>query len=124
MQLKRGDLVEVHWVDITEDPVGDLIKADVFERVSIGYFWEIKRTSHCASVLVTTTTLDSTIEQSGWCAYPIGCVQDIRIIRKGKGKVYRAQPVHSWDESERDGNVGTGQHVAGDSVERGPEAGV
>ena len=85
--LRQGDLIEVHWRDCAEDPVGDVKRASVVERVSFGIFWEVKQQDGF-DILVTTTTLDKAdTGQSGYCAYPLGMVGDIKLIRRGrKGK--------------------------------------
>lgn len=82
--LKQGDLIEVHWSDVSEDPVGDVKKASVVERISFGIFWEVKE-QNGITLLVTTTTLDKAdMGQSGYCAYPLGMVREIKLIRRGK----------------------------------------
>lgn len=84
-KLEKGDLVEVHWVDITEDNVGDPADAEVSLRISIGYFLE-RKDSRGVPCIVTTTTLDSGISltQSGWCIYPEGNIKEINVIRRRK----------------------------------------
>lgn len=82
--LRRGDLVQVSWVDILEDPVGDVKQAKVGQRTSFAIFWEIKEMEGL-TILVTTTTVDETdTGQMGYCAYPLGVVKDIKLIRRGK----------------------------------------
>ncbi len=82
--LHQGDLVEVHWWDILEDSVGDVKTASVGERVSFGIFWEMKDTCDTPA-LVTTTTIDKVnTGQSGFCAYPLGAVKDIKLIRRAR----------------------------------------
>ena len=88
--LRQGDLIEVHWLDATEDPAGDVKKAGVVERVSFVIFWEIKEfagldNGNPIPLLITTTTLDKLdTGQSGYCAYPLGMVQNIKLIRRGR----------------------------------------
>ena len=80
--MKRGDLVEVHWVDITEDSVGEPKDAKLCVRKSAGYFWG-RRSSRGIKCLVTTTTIDPReAEESGWCIYPAACVRDVNVIRR------------------------------------------
>jgi hypothetical protein len=82
-ELIRGDLIEVHWVDIWEEPVGDPDEAEIGPRVSVGYFWERKE-SRGLPILITTTTIDKEEDtgQSGWCAYPESVITRIKSIRK------------------------------------------
>jgi hypothetical protein len=114
MELRRGDLIEVHWVDIYEDVIGDPERADVAPRISIGYFWAIK-----PGVFVTTTTMDSEATgQNGYCAYPLACVTLVKMIRRGKGKVYRERPSFSYDVPSGHGVGGAGLADAGDPGKR------
>jgi hypothetical protein len=79
----RGDLLEVHWVDIAEDTLGDPDKADLARRVSYGLFWD-KKDVMGIPCTVTTTTLDPTelVGQSGWCIYPDACIIALKIVRR------------------------------------------
>lgn len=80
--LKRGDLIQVNWVDIQEDPVGDPDKARLPLRISFGIFW-----NKTPEALITTSTIDEgeNSTQSGYCIYPLGCVQKVVKI-KGRGR--------------------------------------
>jgi hypothetical protein len=81
----KGDLIQVDWVDIAEDPVGDPNKAQLARRTSYGLFWEIRHDG-AQEVLVTTTTVDrGSAEQSGYCIYPLSCVVKLSVIKKRKG---------------------------------------
>ena len=118
MDLRRGDLIEVQWADIFEDSVGNPEKAEMATRVSIGYFW-CQKVSHSIPCLVTTTTIDGdTSGQNGYCIYPIAVVIRIRMIRRGKGKVYREQPSFTWAELESLGGKGDGLNRTGDAGKR------
>ena len=118
MELRRGDLIEVLWLDILEDSVGDPDRAELAPRVSVGYFWSVG-VSHGIKALVTTTTIDvGTTGQNGYCIYPLDAVSNIKIIRKGKGKVYREQPSFSWTQPSGVGVKGAGLGDAGDAGER------
>ena len=87
MELRRGDLIEVQWVDIYEDPVGNPDKAQLIRRHSVGYFWSGDETT-----FITTMTMDEdALGQNGYCIYPLGTVAQVRIIRRGKGKAYRGR---------------------------------
>ena len=85
--LRQGDLVEVHWIDATEESTGDVDAAVAVERVSYGIFWVLKDQDGCP-LLVTTTTIDrAKLGQSGYCAYPLGMIRQVKLIRRGrKGK--------------------------------------
>lgn len=118
MELRKGDLIEVLWLDILEDSVGDPDRAELAPRVSVGYFWSVTM-SHGIQALVTTTTIDvGTTGQNGYCIYPLDAVSNIKIIRRGKGKVYREQPSFSWAQLEGVGGSGTGLGDSGDAGER------
>ena len=91
MEFRRGDLVEVQWLDILEDSVGDPDQAELAPRVSVGYFWAVRK-SHGIDALVTTTTIDvGTTGQNGYCIYPLDAVARIKMIRKGRGKAHKEQ---------------------------------
>lgn len=80
---RKGDIIQIDWLDIQEDPVGNTDKAKVARRTSYAVFWEIKD-DQGHQVLVTTSTIDPQADQSGWCAYPIGCVVGIKVIKRGR----------------------------------------
>lgn len=77
----QGDLVEVHWVDIYENSVGDPTTASLARRISVGYFWE-EKDDNGIPALVTTTTLEEDPHVSGFCIYPKTCVTELRILRR------------------------------------------
>ena len=82
MELKRGDLIEVKWLDITEDPVGNPSEAKLPTRHSVGYFWGATE-----STFTTTMTMDKDVEeQSGYCIYPVGVIIGVKRVRKGRHK--------------------------------------
>jgi len=81
----KGDLVEVHWVDIYEDSVGDPGVATLARRISVGYFWE-EKDDHGIPVVVTTTTLEKDPHSSGYCVYPKTCVTSLRVLRRKRRK--------------------------------------
>jgi hypothetical protein len=81
---ERGDLVEVVWLDITENPVGDPDEAAMSRRVSYGLLWD-QRKEGKLEVLVTTTTRDAFgSHQSGWCIYPMGCIESVKILKRAR----------------------------------------
>ncbi len=123
MELRRGDLIEVQWVDITEDPVGDPDHAFLPTRHSVGYFW-----SGTGDTFVTTMTMDEDVaDQSGYCIYPLGVVTGIKIVRKGRGKVYRGSvpyvyaehPVSGEDSTEPAGSGAVAKHGRASKVRGG-----
>ena len=82
VEPERGDLIQVDWVDIVEDPVGDPADAELRRRTSYGLFWD-RRDDAGVSVLVTTTTMDpDDSSQQGYCIYPSACVTRIKIIKR------------------------------------------
>lgn len=81
--MLRGDLIQVDWVDICEDVTGDPDKAAFSRRTSYGIFWGAI-SSHGVPGIATTTTLDDEdLKENGYCAYPLGCILGITIIKKG-----------------------------------------
>ena|SRR3990172_11639165 len=84
--LSRGDLIEIVWVDICEDSIGNPDKTDLLRRTSFGLFWETKL-SHGVNSIVTTTTLEEDHSQSGYCIYPTSCIIDLKVIKKAKRKL-------------------------------------
>lgn len=84
LNLLRGDLLRVEWVDIAEDPVGNPANAQLARRTSYGLFWGLQQ-SHEVSCLVTTTTVDLDVaDQSGYVIYPIACVRKITVIKRAR----------------------------------------
>jgi len=82
MELRRGDLIEVKWLDITEDPVGNPSEAKLSTRHSVGYFWGATELT-----FTTTMTMDKDVEeQSGYCIYPAGVIVGVKRVRKGRHK--------------------------------------
>lgn len=77
----KGDLIEVHWLDIYEDVQGDPTKATLYKRISVGFFWEEKE-DNGIPVIVTTTTIDKDSADSGYVIYPRCCVTQIKVIRR------------------------------------------
>lgn len=81
-EMIRGDLIQVDWVDIYEDVTGDPDEATLAKRSSFGLYWGSLQ-KHGVQGIVTTTTLDDDTEkQNGFCAYPLGCIVGITIIKK------------------------------------------
>jgi hypothetical protein len=82
----RGDLIEVHWVDIYEDATGDPDLACLSRRASFGVYWQ-ERDDSGIPVLVTTTTTDKDgSQQQGFCCYPKACVLDVKVVRRARGR--------------------------------------
>jgi len=81
--LERGDLLQIEWLDITEDPVGNPDQPKLAHRHSIGFFWTVGEDAGVRT-LVTTTTLESDdeVENSGYCVYPEGTVHRVKIIKR------------------------------------------
>jgi hypothetical protein len=80
-KLTRGDVIEVDWVDIFEDSVGDPRKPRLAKRTSIARFWAWTRLEG-VQALVTTTTVERNVDggNEGYCAYPRACVRRISVI--------------------------------------------
>jgi hypothetical protein len=78
----RGDLVEVCWVDIYEDSIGDPDKARLCKRISYALFWN-KTLSEGVDCVVTTATIDHDAStQQGYCIYPSACVLSMKVIKR------------------------------------------
>jgi hypothetical protein len=86
-ELTRGDLIQVDWVDISEDSTGNPDEAELAFRTSYGLFWK-KDVSKFGGlpVVVTTTTMDPAelTSVSGYCIYPESCIIRIKIIKKAR----------------------------------------
>lgn len=79
---ERGDLVQIDWVDIFEDSVGNPDRAELAARTSIGFFWA-RKSDRGVECVVTTTTMDAGDHSvSGYCIYPLSCVVKMRIIKR------------------------------------------
>ena len=74
---RRGDVIEIDWLDIYEDATGDPRKAQPARRQTVARFFGWR-----PGILVTTNTVETTTApgQEGYCAYPRGCVTGIRLI--------------------------------------------
>lgn len=84
--FSRGDLVEVAWVDIYEDPTGNPDAGDLALRHSFGLFWDYRK-SHGVDAVVTTTTLDAgNPESQGYCIYPVSCIVSMKVIKRKNRK--------------------------------------
>ena len=82
MDLARGDLLRVEWVDIAEDPVGNPAVAQLARRTSYGLFWAFQESLGVPCV-VTTTTVDHDVSgQNGYVIYPVGCVRGVVVIKR------------------------------------------
>ncbi len=80
----RGDLVQIDWVDIYEDPTGDPDKASLKRRTSYALFWDRKVDEGSGvEVVVTTTTFDDDAPtQQGYCIYPAACIVELKVIKR------------------------------------------
>ena len=82
LELLRGDLLRVEWVDIAEDPLGNPALASLARRTSYGLFWGFQE-SHGVHCLVTTTTVDHDVSgQNGYVIYPLGCIRNVTVIKR------------------------------------------
>lgn len=80
-EMSRGDLLQVDWVDIYDNCVGDPRQAHLARRTSFGLFWELKDDSGVPS-LVTTTTIDKDPGQEGFVIYPLGCLVGVKVVKR------------------------------------------
>jgi hypothetical protein len=81
----RGDLVQIDWVDIYEDPIGDPDKAVLKRRTSYAVFWDRHADACGLDAIVTTTTVDEDVAaQQGFCIYPAACVIGLRVIKRAR----------------------------------------
>jgi hypothetical protein len=82
---QRGDLVQIDWVDIYEDPIGDPERAAVKRRTSYAVFWDRRKEADGVEVIVTTTTIDDDAPtQQGYCIYPATCVLSLKVIKRAR----------------------------------------
>lgn len=88
--FKRGDLLEIDWLDYVEDPTGDPRTAKLERRTSFGMFWEVRYDGD-VQVLVTTTTKDEGSGQEGYCIYPLGLCK-ITIIKRARKRAVKQVP--------------------------------
>ena len=84
-QLQRGDVISVSWLDICTDPVGNPDHAVPMRRHTIGIFWG-RQDWEGRELLVTTDTLDTDSDQSGYTVYPVGCIESVQIIKRARRK--------------------------------------
>lgn len=81
----RGDVVQLDWVDIFEDPTGDPDKATLKRRTSYALFWDRREDASGLDVIVTTTTIDDDVPaQQGYCIYPAACVVGLKVIKRAR----------------------------------------
>jgi hypothetical protein len=91
-QPARGDLIQLDWVDIYEDPTGDPGKAVLKRRTSYAIFWDRRQDPSGLEVIVTTTTLDDDVTaQQGYCIYPAACVMALKVIKRSRKMAPRAR---------------------------------
>tara|TARA_R100001530_G_C4172642_1_gene117120 strand:- start:161 stop:421 length:261 start_codon:yes stop_codon:yes gene_type:complete len=75
---KKGQTVEVRWIDVIHDSSWDT--ADSIECpiiTTVGYF-----VSESETTLKIGSTMSSDGEISGICAFPLGCVMKVREVTK------------------------------------------
>jgi hypothetical protein len=88
----RGDLVQIDWVDIYEDPTGDPEKATLKKRTSYAIFWDRRADTNGIEVVVTTTTIDDdATTQQGYCIYPAACILNLKVIKRARRVKQRAR---------------------------------
>ncbi len=88
----RGDLIQLDWVDIYEDPTGDPAKAVLKRRTSYAIFWDRRQDPTGLEVIVTTTTVDEDVTaQQGYCIYPAACVVSLEVIKRAHKPALRAK---------------------------------
>lgn len=103
-EMLRGDIIQIDWVDIHEDPTGNPDKADLAKRRSWGQFWGFKK-DRGLDCLVTTSTMemDATgYDQSGFCIYPIDCILDAIILKKVRRKRLLKSPEEGKQPKQED----------------------
>lgn len=84
-QPARGDRVEICWIDICEDAIGNPDEARCIVRVTLAYFWERRIVDYSglkAELVITCSTIDEDSHvQQGWTAYPSGAILGMRILK-------------------------------------------
>ena len=81
--MGKGDLLQIDWVDIFENSVGDPRTAKLARRTSFGLLWEVGEDDG-VPVIVTTTTIDKDPGQEGFCIYPTSCVTEVQVVKKAR----------------------------------------
>ena len=89
--MGKGDLLQIDWVDIFENSVGDPRTAKLARRTSFGLLWEVGD-DEGVPVIVTTTTIDKDPGQEGFCIYPLSCVTSVEVVKKARGKGRKPKP--------------------------------
>jgi 5-methylcytosine-specific restriction endonuclease McrA len=87
--LTTGDLIQIVWADVLEDPTGPVEEAKVATRTTYGVFCHRKRGMGGAPpYLVVSNTLDDpeTGNQSGWTAFPEGMLLSVKFVRGRSNK--------------------------------------
>ena len=81
--MGKGDLLQIDWVDIFENSVGDPRTAKLARRTSFGLLWEVGE-DEGVPVIVTTTTIDKDPGQEGFCIYPTSCITEVQVVKKAR----------------------------------------
>ena len=90
--MTRGDLLEITWVDITEDSTGDPNVAALSKRISFGFFWAEVDSLGIPSLITTMTRDEDVEEQAGWCIYPKCCILSIEVIKRKRQRKKKNVP--------------------------------
>lgn len=75
-------MIAIYWLDIVSDAIGDIAKADTAYCVTLGHFHEWKGRGR-NRMLVTGLTIfpqEEGEEPRGWDTYPVGCIDDIKVV--------------------------------------------
>lgn len=83
LKPKRGDLVLIHWVDITNDGAGSPDAAALTPRITAGFFHGYRKQKG-VRVLVTylTQDCDEGRAQFGSDIYPVSVVRHVEVVKR------------------------------------------
>lgn len=100
-KFKRGDHIEIDWLDIYADPTGDPRVAKLSRQNEAGRFWEI-REDEGIPVLVTSTSKDEDSKQEGYTIYPLCTVLKITLVKRARKRAVKkvSKPVPGVRETE------------------------
>jgi len=79
-----GDLIEVHWVDITSSSTGDPSKAVLARCITCGVFERYDKDKNGEEMLVISYARhdDEELTDKGWEAYPRSVVRRVEVVKR------------------------------------------
>ena len=124
--LRRGDVVQVTWRDIAEDPTGDPDRAALASgRNTLGFFWGDKQdaTLNIPCIVLTNTLDHDVVGQGGYSIFPVALIQSIqvirRVIRRSRNAAKRNPKQQPLQHPQGEGAVEGAGHVGGGGSDGG-----